>query len=87
MHLDTLFGDKSLEQFVFDLSILKRALKQTHSVCLRAFQLAISVRMHMTCGICGLLVEQNESGIAQTNPGPARANDGLNSAEQAGSLL
>jgi hypothetical protein len=87
MHLDTLFGDKSLEQFVFDLSILKRALKQTHSVCLRAFQLAISVRMHMTCGICGLVVEQNESGIAQTNPGPARANDGLNSAEQAGSLL
>jgi hypothetical protein len=41
----------------------------------------------MTCGICGLVVEQNESGIAQTNPGPARANDGLNSAEQAGSLL
>jgi hypothetical protein len=30
----------------------------------------------MTCGICGLVVEQNASVIAQTNPGPACANDG-----------
>jgi hypothetical protein len=32
-----LFGEKSLEQFVFDLFTLKRALNQTRSVCLKAF--------------------------------------------------
>jgi hypothetical protein len=31
------------------------------------------------------VVEQNASVIAQTNPGPAFANDGIYSAEQAGS--
>jgi hypothetical protein len=36
-NIPLLFGDKSLEQFVFDLFILNRALNQTRSVCLRAF--------------------------------------------------
>jgi hypothetical protein len=34
-NIPLLFGEKSLEQFVFDLFILKRALKQTRGVCLR----------------------------------------------------
>ena len=32
-----IFGDKSLKTVCFDSLILKHALKQTHSVCLRAF--------------------------------------------------
>ena len=32
-----LFGEKSLKTVCFDSFIIKRALKQTRSVCLRAF--------------------------------------------------
>jgi hypothetical protein len=32
-----LFREKSLKTVCFDASIFKKALKQTHSVCLRAF--------------------------------------------------
>jgi hypothetical protein len=31
------FGEKNFETVCFDPCILKQALKQTHSVCLRAF--------------------------------------------------
>jgi hypothetical protein len=49
-----LFGEESLKTVCFDSFILKQALKQTRSVCLRAFQPAISALMRMACEICGL---------------------------------
>jgi hypothetical protein len=40
-----LFGEKSFETVCFDSFILKQALKQTRSVCLRAIYLARSKRV------------------------------------------
>jgi hypothetical protein len=48
-----LFREKSLETVCFDASIVKKALKQTRSVCLRAFWPAMSSSLQLLRDFAG----------------------------------